>query len=96
MPERHEDGSWSGVPNDRPLMGDPPPGRENDTLNCSELVTALEIARLVLSPGHIEKATTWESIAYLGDQLDISDAALKALGIRLEHVLEVRCWNERP
>jgi len=85
MPERREDGTWSWLPDDKPLMGDPPPDRSDDTLNTSELVTVMEVARLVLGGG---EASNHALISYLGDQLDVSNESLIALGVRLENVLE--------
>jgi len=83
---RHEDGSWSGLPTDKPLMGDPSPDESErwpDTLNPSELITALEIARLVLcGEGSLNL------LEELSDQLDVTDEYLDLLGMRLERVLE--------
>jgi hypothetical protein len=84
MPERREDGTWTGVPSEGPLPGDPvEPVDFRDLLDPEELLLALEVARIALTRGGI-------SVLCLDVcDLDVDLKVLTDLGVRLEHVLNV-------
>jgi len=86
MPERREDGTWTGVPSDGPLPGDPvEPVDYRDLLDPEELLLALEVARIVLTRGGIN--AIW--LSHQVSDLDVDLKVLTDLGARLEHVLNV-------
>ena len=82
MPERHEDGTWTGMPSDDPLPGDPTEPIRN-LIDDDDLLLALEVARIVLLKAGINLVMLSPSIA----DLDVSPEVLLDLGRRLEDIL---------